>query len=146
MITLPCISIRQPWAWAILNVGKDVENRTWTTRYRGPLLIHAAKGCTRNEYDDALDFIDAACGMTNAVPAFEELDRGGIVGAADLFGVSPRDDVSSPWKVPGQYGLRLGAPIRLEYRPYAGALGLFRVELTAGEVIALRIAGLLERP
>ena len=36
------LTIRQPWAWAILYAGKDVENRRWQTSYRGPLLIHAA--------------------------------------------------------------------------------------------------------
>lgn len=37
------ISIQQPWAWAILHAGKDVENRTWTTRYRGEIAIHATR-------------------------------------------------------------------------------------------------------
>jgi len=36
------LSIRQPWAWAILH-GKDVENRTWVTRVTGEFLIHASK-------------------------------------------------------------------------------------------------------
>lgn len=25
------LSIRQPWAWAILHAGKDIENRDWHT-------------------------------------------------------------------------------------------------------------------
>lgn len=33
---LPAISIRQPWAWLILNAGKDIENRDWPTNFRGP--------------------------------------------------------------------------------------------------------------
>jgi ASCH domain len=37
------LTIRQPWAWAVVYAGKDVENRRWQTSYRGPLLIHAAK-------------------------------------------------------------------------------------------------------
>jgi len=37
------LSIRQPWAALIVSGAKDVENRTWPTRYRGPLLVHAAK-------------------------------------------------------------------------------------------------------
>ncbi|MBL8866467.1 MAG: ASCH domain-containing protein, partial [Planctomycetia bacterium] len=43
------LSIHQPWAHAILHFGKSVENRTWSTSYRGPLLIHAAK--SRASYD-----------------------------------------------------------------------------------------------
>ena len=36
-----CLSIRQPYAWAIIKGAKDVENRTWRLNYRGRLYIHA---------------------------------------------------------------------------------------------------------
>lgn len=51
------LTVRQPWAWLILHGGKDIENRSWPTNYRGPLAIHAAKGMTRQEFDMALDFV-----------------------------------------------------------------------------------------
>lgn len=35
------LSIRQPWAGLILAGTKDVENRTWTTPWRGVLVVHA---------------------------------------------------------------------------------------------------------
>jgi hypothetical protein len=35
------LTIRQPWAAAIAHGDKRIENRTWPTQYRGPLLIHA---------------------------------------------------------------------------------------------------------
>jgi hypothetical protein len=35
------LTIRQPWADAIVHGEKRTENRTWTTKYRGTLLIHA---------------------------------------------------------------------------------------------------------
>jgi len=38
---LRCLSVRQPWAWAICTGGKTVENRTWQTPYRGLIAIHA---------------------------------------------------------------------------------------------------------
>ncbi|WP_406404181.1 hypothetical protein [Streptomyces uncialis] len=38
---LRALTLRQPWASAITELGKNVENRTWHTTYRGPLLIHA---------------------------------------------------------------------------------------------------------
>ena len=37
------LSVRQPWAWAIIHGGKDVENRNWDTKFRGRLAIHAGK-------------------------------------------------------------------------------------------------------
>jgi len=40
---MKAITIWQPWATLIMEHGKDVENRTWPTRYRGSLVIHAGK-------------------------------------------------------------------------------------------------------
>ena len=37
------LSVRQPWAWAIIHGGKDVENRNWYTSFRGTLAIHAER-------------------------------------------------------------------------------------------------------
>lgn len=34
------LTVQQPWAWAIVHGGKDVENRTQAWSYRGPLAIH----------------------------------------------------------------------------------------------------------
>ena len=31
---MKAISIRQPWAWLVVNGHKDVENRTWRTKHR----------------------------------------------------------------------------------------------------------------
>lgn len=40
---MKAITVRQPWAWAIMHAGKDVENRSRNIvgSYRGPLVIHA---------------------------------------------------------------------------------------------------------
>lgn len=51
------LSIRQPWAWLIIHGGKDIENRTWPTRFRGRVAVHAGKGMTRDEYEAAMLFI-----------------------------------------------------------------------------------------
>ncbi len=40
---MKALSVRQPWANAIFMAGKDVENRSRRTDYRGPLLIHASR-------------------------------------------------------------------------------------------------------
>ena len=147
MTTLPCLSIRQPWAWAILNAGKDVENRTWSTNYRGPLLIHAAKGCTRDEYEDAVDSIDAATfawsDATIDVPGLSELPRGGIVGCARVTDIYGPDNRRSIWHNPGCYAWKLECVTPLAFRGLRGALGLFIVELVPSEVMALSHAGLL---
>jgi len=42
MTDFKVLVIRQPWAWLIVHGYKDIENRTWKTRYRGALLIQAS--------------------------------------------------------------------------------------------------------
>jgi len=58
-MTIKALSYRQPWAWALVTeiVGsvsgdKIVENRTWGTAHRGPLLIvSSSKGGHLREYE-----------------------------------------------------------------------------------------------
>ncbi len=38
------ITIKQPWATLIAKRYKEYEFRTWKTKYRGEILIHAGKG------------------------------------------------------------------------------------------------------
>lgn len=163
---LPCLSIRQPWAELILNpdTRKNIENRTWDTRVRGTVLIHASKGMTGDEFDDAMSFAYTEAGISLDVLKYilTTIPRGGIVGAARLVSVVPLDRLGggrgypsaraaerphpqarSPWLIDGQYGFVLEQPTRLMLRPYKGALGFFQVELTAAEEDALRGVGLL---
>ena len=74
--TLPCLTICQPWAWAIFN-GKDVENRPWESRYRGPLLIHA--GASHDWLCDSSYLRDLGL----VVPPDDELVFGAILGLVD---------------------------------------------------------------
>lgn len=41
--SIKAISLHQPWASLVAMGIKGVETRSWTTRYRGPLAIHASK-------------------------------------------------------------------------------------------------------
>jgi hypothetical protein len=40
---MKALSIKNPWAYLIFHGGKDIENRTYATMFRGKLLIHASK-------------------------------------------------------------------------------------------------------
>jgi hypothetical protein len=42
--------VQQPWAWLIVNKHKDIENRTWKTKHRGPLLIQASAAAIEGGY------------------------------------------------------------------------------------------------
>lgn len=41
---MKAITIAQPWASLVAIGAKRIETRTWPTKYRGPIAIHAAKG------------------------------------------------------------------------------------------------------
>ncbi|MCC7082192.1 MAG: ASCH domain-containing protein [Burkholderiales bacterium] len=118
------LSVRQPWAWLIIHAGKPIENRDWYTRVRGRVLIHASKGMTRDEYDDACAFAHH-CGVnTNLIPLPAELQRGGIIGSVEIIDCVTVH--SSPWFV-GFHGFVLRDPRPLPFRPYKGQLGFFEV-------------------
>lgn len=98
---MKALSIRQPWAWAILHGGKRLENRDWAgCAYRGPILIHAAKSVgTRAEFHDAAEGVLEVLGDIGPMLEFEKLivtdgrwkpgtlHRGGIVGRAEIVDV-----------------------------------------------------------
>jgi hypothetical protein len=121
---MKAISVRQPWADAIVWHGKTIENRTWNTGYRGPLLIHAAK-LPDPAMDDAMEFIARASGQfsPNSLPAAEHF--GGIIARATLVDVVTSS--TSPWFV-GPFGFVLADVERLPFRACRGALNLFNVE------------------
>lgn len=126
---MKALSVRQPWAWLLAAGHKDIENRTRRTSYRGPLLIHAAKGMTAREYEEAFQFVLDTGGMElmHAMPGYRELERGGIVGVADLFDCVPPSRRASLWHVDGCYGFAVRNARPLPFVPYTGRLGIFDV-------------------
>lgn len=120
------LSIRQPWAWLILNAGKDIENRDWKTPFRGRCLIHASKSGTKQDYQDAFDFLDSI-DLTHLIidiPGREQIEKGGVIGSVDIIGCTDTSD--SPWFV-GDYGFILRNQQPLPFTPYKGRLGFFNV-------------------
>lgn len=141
---IKALSIRQPWAWAITTLGKDIENRTWHRRFFGPVLIHAGAGLRNADVADFLVTVtsnpelqarlDAAGGLQ--IERLRE-ETGGIVGSAEITGcvrTSP-----SPWFF-GPYGFTLAGAKPLPFRPCKGALGFFDPDAT-GAAVRPTIAG-----
>lgn len=122
------LSVRQPWAWLIVTGLKDIENRVWPTTFRGPFLIHASQGMTRDEYDDA-ELLLSSIGPDKLVarnirlPAYHELARGGIVGAVEIVDCLQHSD--SPWFF-GPYGFVLRNAQQLPFFPMPGKLRFFK--------------------
>ncbi len=97
------LSVKQPWSTLICTGIKDVENRTWRTEYRGPLLIHASaqedRGaelfdlcevlgdmqlCTRDEENDLPDASDCLYLQNNVMTGRLELRPEFMVARQDL--------------------------------------------------------------
>lgn len=119
------LSIRQPWVFAILELGKDIENRKWSfSAYRGPVLLHAAKGCTRAEYDGARGFMGRI--VERRPPPLVDLARGGLVGMARVVGATSGAHPSC-WAEQGQLHIELRDVRPLPFVPFVGQLGFFAV-------------------
>ena len=114
--TMKALSIQQPWAWAILHAGKDIENRSWPTNFRGRILIHAGQKLDLNGIDFLLD-------RKLDVPLCPEM--GGIVGSVEIADCVEHSN--SSWFF-GKYGFVLKNPLVLPFMPCPGRLKFFTVE------------------
>ena len=140
------ISLRQPWAHAVVHTGKWLENRTWkpnnpNRRFRGELLIHASPSKTdrdRHQYFDYCDVCDRL-GLMRAqhkIP-FDDMPRGGIIGMVRVTGlITETDDRDQPgareseWWV-GPIALVVKDPSILPFTPCKGMLGFFSIDTDA---------------
>lgn len=124
------LSVRQPWAWAIIHAGKDIENRSTAAVNHGMtcrrIAIHASKGMTREEYEEGRDFINDVLfrqGRIGSTPRPDELARGALIGSVSVIDIVKSSD-SLWWMGPRGLVLRDACawsnPI-----PCAGALGYF---------------------
>lgn len=116
------LTVRPPWSYYIATGVKRVENRTYRTRYRGPLVIHAAR---------ALDPAGFATGAALGHPVEpEDVARGEFIAVADLLDVHLAGVDCQPacrgWGQPERWHWLLGPVTRLTTVEGRGQLGLFR--------------------
>lgn len=124
---MKAISIKQPWAWLIVNADrypdpKRLENRDWTTKLRGPILIHASQGFDKQGYESV---IAARPDLEFLMPAPNQFERGGIVGQAEIVDVVSASD--SAWFV-GKHAFVLERGMKRPFVPMKGMLSLFEVD------------------
>jgi hypothetical protein len=103
----PALTVRQPWASAILYLGKDVENRTWPTYYRGKLYIHAGQ---KLEWDaPGYAWPEGWPSAVNMLPG------GAIIGYVTLRDCTMvQHEPRSRWATAGRWHWWLADPIPLE--------------------------------
>jgi hypothetical protein len=123
---MKALTIRQPWAWAIINAGKDIENRSWRTHIRATIAVHTAVTMSRKDYEDSCgDIVLATRNPRLKIPAYDDLERGAIIGTVEI--VDCVEEADSQW-FQGEYGFVLVNPKRLPQAiPCKGALNFWNV-------------------
>jgi len=117
---MKALSIRQPWVHAILNSGKDVENRSWQSSFRGWIALHSCAKPSR----------DARFPRGILIPDLDTLDYSAICGVAKLADMATKS--RSKWfgrtREYVNYGWVLANVIPLKTPiPCKGSLGLWNV-------------------
>lgn len=133
--------MRQPWAWAIVHGGKDVENRPASLGpYRGPVIITASAPKSGD-----LAYVEGALASPHADWEASrdlhnqwagQLHQGVALGVVDLVSVHHDSDHGrgelhrcSPWAMPDQWHLVLANPRPLvQPIPVKGSLSLWKPE------------------
>lgn len=122
------LSLSRPWTTLVLRHGKNVENRTWSTTHRGPIVVHGAKS-----YDRAAESWAIYVLGRSPLSGYERDEPTGLLGTVQLVDVCTaalrgESCDCGPWAMPGQAHWQLSDP-----RPFAepiacgGRLGLWTV-------------------
>ncbi|MFE7268179.1 ASCH domain-containing protein [Streptomyces sp. NPDC057592] len=109
------LTIRQPWAAAIIHGDKRVENRVWPSRYRGVVLLHAGKTLDRH-----------ISPLVAAAVRGLQLERGAVLGIARIADCHPDDGQCTPWSRTGHFHHVLTEVTSLPLPvPWPGSQGLW---------------------
>lgn len=128
MKTPYALTLKPIWAWAVLNAGKRIENRSWPTKHRGTLYIHA--GCARVTPADRESLARRLASVGLAYPDEATFPRGGLVAIvtlADCVRLAP--DRLGAWGAPDSWHWLLeDVQVLARPVPMSGKLLLWRVK------------------
>jgi activating signal cointegrator 1 len=133
---MKALSVLQPWAQLLVLGVKKYETRSWKTRHRGPVLIHASQRFPDSARRLCETFHVALAQGGILFPA--DLPLGSLVGTVYLEDCLPADQVlyEQPSEIelalgdfrPGHWAWKMSNAKRLATPiPYQGALGIFKV-------------------
>lgn len=141
------LTICQPYATLIMAGDKRVENRTWPTKYRGRLYVHAGKSrdWMSTKQLDGVEFC-----MHTQRPV-SELPFGAVIGVATLIECLPIEEIRAgdwdekyPWLRGHQHTegpwcwLFAESPASIGPWPFKGSQGLFDINPLTLDTIANR--------
>ncbi len=129
---MKAITILQPYAHLIRDREKRVENRTWPTKHRGLIYIHAGKSQSMLDIENSVD-------VETQIPV-ARMAFGAVVAIAELVDCLPiaeiesgRHDEQYPWlrshaHTHGPWCWVLDKVFAIGPWPYRGSQGLFDID------------------
>lgn len=146
------LSILQPWATLAVMGYKKIETRSWNTKYRGPLLIHASKKKIKVQ-EGMYELFSELGDIPGFMDNYKDLPYGEIIGKVNLattcqtdkFIMLPETSLlhheKGSWQLTnqeiafgdytdGRYGWFLSDPVEFKdhHYPVKGSLGLWNFE------------------
>ena len=103
------LSIKQPWASLIVLGIKDVENRSWSTDFRGKIYIHASKVPVRGLWNNLNREQVHEALKSNKIDNYTVLPYGAIIGTVEIVDIVKNYD--SIWAEKNQYNWVLKNPV-----------------------------------
>ena len=88
------LSILQPWATLVVIGAKKIETRSWNTKFRGPLLIHASQRKIKLQ-EGMFDLISEMEKITGFMDNYKNLPYGAIIGKVDIISTESSYMISS---------------------------------------------------
>lgn len=130
------LTVLEPWASGIIHGTKRIENRSWRTHHRGPLVIHAGLGRKFLKGADASDPMIQQ--LLPGLASLDDLPYGLIVGMVDVVDCVKVEDLppETPW-ASGPWCWVLANPRPLKPVPFKGKLMIFTIpDELLGETIS----------
>jgi activating signal cointegrator 1 len=133
---MKALSLIQPYATLILLGYKLYETRSWDTKHRGPLAIHASAGKPAWARQQALSDPVICEVLERHGLTFDTLPRGVVLGSAEVVSTHPTlslsdlsiEELAVGDYTPGRFAWRLANTIVLpEPIPCKGALSLWEL-------------------
>jgi hypothetical protein len=84
---MKALTIKQPWASLIARGVKDIENRTWRTKFRGRIYIHASTTPVTGSYKEILPtgYWTGLAERERSNLIYHFQFRGAIIGEVDII-------------------------------------------------------------
>lgn len=137
-LKIKAITLHQPWAAAVAFGMKRYETRSWATKHRGPMLIHAAKKWNATLAREAATFgiprskiiLGAAVCVVELVDCIEMTEE-------FILKQTSREIMVGDWQV-GRFAWRFKKAIRIRPIKMRGRQSMFSVELDRSQIKFLK--------